>query len=71
MDLNIQGGECQVSALRSPYSTLDITISDIDENYLDTEEVAKMIKIGTFLDAHGEEIVFEYLKKYYPELFND
>lgn len=71
MDLNLKGSECQVNTSSGYYKSLDIFISDADTSMLDIEEVAKEIKIGTFLDAHGEETVLDYLKEHYSELFEN
>lgn len=73
MDLNLRAGNCQIGITPQSYmKILDIDLTDVDTQYLNTEEVAKEIDISIFLSAHGEynvcsEITLEKFLQNIPE----
>lgn len=60
LDISFKGIECEAK-----YGRISATLSDIDVDDLNTEDVAKHVSIETFFNSHDEQDIKDYVERNY------
>jgi hypothetical protein len=65
MDLRITAEEVKITAIKNYKYCIELEIEGVNENDLNTKEVAACISCEAFFEAKGEDEIMEYVKAHY------